>query len=166
MMSDLIFLKTGKAAEKEPAYVPAARGLLFVLEDNPKKGELNTDEYMQINLHAQKELCKLSPEFEKAQKHWTTLPKNQDRQLGGFFINVPNLNRDTSGEDWVHQEFDDYDGLVYAFGITREIDFRTGETWEPIPVVGFSMFGGIETLDDVGKEHRIRYQAFYIFVEK
>ena len=164
-MSELYFLKTGKRSENEPAFTPAARGLFFVLEDNPEKPELSEEEYLQLNLHAQKELRALSPEFEKAQKHWSELPKNQDRQLGGYFINVPRIEQDTTAEEWVH-EFDGYDGLVYAFAITREIDFRTGDTWKPIPVVGFSFMGGIDTLDDIGKEHRMRYRAYYVFTEK
>ena len=164
-MSEPTFWKTGKSSEKQPACKPAARGLFFVLEDNPKKGELNEDEYMQLNMHAQKELCALSPEFEKAQKHWTTLPKNADRQLGGYFVSVPRIENDTAAEEWVHQ-FDDYDGLIYAFAITREIDFRTGDTWKPIPVVGISLFGGIDTMDDIGKENRMRYRAYYVVAEK
>ena len=164
-MSDYTFWKTGKASEKEPAYKPAARGLFIVLEDNPKKKELNEDEFMMLNLHAQELLCAESPAFEKAQKHWSTLPKNNDRQLGGFMSEVSRVERDTAAEEWIH-EFDDYDGLIYTFAVTDEIDFRTGKSWKPIPVVGFSMSRGIETLDDVGKEHRMRYRIYFVFAEK
>ena len=164
-MSDLTFWKTGKASDREPACRPAARGLFLVLENNPKKEELTEDEYLAINLHAQKELCALSPEFEKAMKHWGGLPNNDDRQLGGFCVSLSRIEEDTAAEDWIH-EFDDYDGLIYVFTVTREIDFRTGKTWKPIPVFGFSLSRGIETLDDVGKEHRMRYRMYYVFSEK
>ncbi len=164
-MSDYTFWKTGKASGKDPACRPAARGMFMVLEDNPEKGELSDDEYLQINLHAQKELCAQSPEFEKAMKHWSALPKNKDRQLGGLFTNVRRIEEDTAAEEWIHT-FDDFDGLIYIYGITREIDFRTGRTWKPIPVVGFSLSGGIESLDDLGREHRMRYRLYYVFSEK
>lgn len=164
-MSDYTFWKTGKASGKDPACRPAARGMFMVLEDNPEKGELSDEEYLQINLHAQKELCAQSQEFEKAMKHWSSLPKNKDRQLGGLFTNVRRIEEDTAAEEWIHT-FDDFDGLIYIYGITREIDFRTGRTWKPIPVVGFSLFGGIESLDDIGREHRMRYRLYYVFSEK
>ena len=164
-MSDYTFWKTGKASGKDPACRPAARGMFMVLEDNPEKGELSDDEYLQINLHAQKELCAQSPEFEKAMKHWSALPKNKDRQLGGLFTNVRRIEEDTAAEEWIHT-FDDFDGLIYIFAITREIDFRSGRTWKPIPVFGFSLSGGIESLDDLGREHRMRYRLYYVFSEK
>ncbi len=164
-MSDYVFRKTGKASGKAPACRPDARGMFMVLEDNPEKGELSEEEYMQINLHAQKELCAQSPEFEKAMKHWSGLPKNNDRQLGGFCTSVRRIEEDTAAKEWIH-EFDDYDGLIYVFAITREIDFSTGRTWKPIPVFGFSLSGGIESLDDIGREHRMRYRMYYVFSEK
>ena len=164
-MQKLTFWKTGRKAEQEPEYKPAARGLYFVLEENPKKPELNEDEYMLLNLHAQKVLCSLSPEFEKAQKHWTTLPKNSDRQLGGYFVKVSKVERDGAAQEWIH-EFDDYDGLVYVFAVTIDIDFATRDTWKPVPVVGISFYGKIDTLDDLGMEHRMRYRAYFVFAEK
>ena len=101
----------------------------------------------------------------KAQKHWSSLPKNGDRQLGGFYNSVSRIENDTAAEEWIH-EFDDHDGLVYVFAITDEIDFRTGKTWKPIPVFGFSLAGGIDTMDDIGKEHRMRYRIYYVFTER
>jgi len=164
-MSDYVFRKTGKASRKDPACRPSARGMFMVLEDNPEKNELSEEEYMQINLHAQQELCAQSPEFEKAMKHWSGLPKNNDRQLGGFCTSVRLIEEDMAAEEWIH-EFDDYDGLIYVFAITREFDFRTGQTWKPIPVIGFSLSGGVESLDDIGREHRMRYRMYYVFSEK
>ena len=164
-MSDYTFWKTGKASGKDPAYRPDARGIFMVLEENPEKGSLSEEEYLKINLHAQELLRESSPGFAKAQQHWSELPKNADRQLGGFFSSVSRIAEDTAAQDWIHG-FDGYDGLVYVFAVTGEIDLRTGRTWEPIPVLGFSLAGGIDTLDDIGREHRIRYRMYYVFTEK
>ena len=162
-MAEYNFIKTGKDAERKPKFRPNARGLFMVLEDNPAC-ELSEDDYMKINLHAQKELCNLSKEFEKALKHWTRLPKTPKRQLGGLVTTVARLDDDCAAQEWI-DGFKDYDGLVYAFDIEQEIDLQTGEKRTPFPVIGFSPTRGFDFLDDLKDKHCAHYRLYFLFTE-
>ena len=167
-MEELKYVKTGTNADREPTFQPIARSLFMVLEEN-KKHEMKEEEFLTINLHAQKELCAQSSEFEKAQDHWSNLPKTPKRHLDNSLSNryneVPKIEEDTIAQEWM-DEFKTYEGLVYIFNVTREIDLTTGETRKPFPVVGFSLGGGLDFLDDIKDKDCVRYRLYYAFAEK
>lgn len=161
--SDMI--RTGREAEKELSCRPYARGLLMVLQEN-KEHELTDDDLMKINLHAQKVLAAGNPEFAKAQKHWTTLPHTPARQMNNGFLEVKSLGKRYSAEqEWIDQ-YANQEGLVYIFCVEEEIDLRTGETRRRMPVIGFSLSRGIETLDDMKDKYCISYRLYFAFAEK
>ena len=161
-MSEGTCIRTGKSADREPSFRPKARGMLLLTKKNPKH-ELTDDDYMTINLHAQKELCALSPDYEKAQKHWSTLPRTPARQLENGGAELDDLSDVSVAKDWLSQ-FDDYPGLIYIFDIEREVDLRSGTTRTPFPVVGFSLTG-FHFLDDLDDPYCIRYRIWYIYAE-
>ena len=167
-MGEIGYIKTGTASGQEPAFSPVARAVFMVLEEN-KDHEMTDDDFMAINLHAQKELRAESSEFGKAQDCWSNLPKTPERQLktplSGRYSPVPKIEEDTVAQEWI-TEFRDYDGLVYIFSVTRKIDLRTGETFKPIPVVGFSFSGGFDFMDDIGRKDCVRYRMYYAYAEK
>ena len=167
-MSENSFIKTGTASGQEPVFSPVARTLFLVLEENPNHA-LTDDDFMAINMHAQKELRTESREFGMAQDCWADLPKTPARQLknslSGRYSLVSRIEDDTVAQEWI-DEFKDYEGLVYIFSVSRKIDLRTGETFKPIPVVGFSFSRGFDFMDDIGSENCFRYKMYYAYAEK
>lgn len=167
-MSEYSYIKTGTASEQEPTFSPFARDIFMVIEEN-KNHDMTADDFMAINMHAQKELRSLSTGFGKAQDCWANLPKTDERHLSvslsGRYSPVSKIEEDTVAQEWIG-EYKDYEGLVYIFSVTRKIDLRTGETFKPIPVIGFSMSRGFDFMDDIGSKDCIRYRMYYAFAEK
>lgn len=167
-MSEISYIKTGTASGQEPTFSPIARTIFMVMEENANH-EMTDDDFMSINMHAQKELRSESSEFGKAQDCWSNLPKTPERQLttslSGRYSLVSKIEEDTVAQEWI-SEFKDYEGLVYIFSVTRKIDLRTGETFKPIPVIGFSTSRGFDFMDDIGSKDCVRYKMYYAFAER
>ena len=160
------FIRTGTQPDREPAGTPFARGMFLVIQANSKHGELTDDELMKINLHAQKELCDLSPVYQKAQKHWSDLPHTPARQMNNM-MGVTEKLTDGHGQaqEWI-DSFASQPGLVYIFCIDREIDLRSGKSRKPFPVVGFSFGRGFDFLDDIDDQYCIKYRIYYAYAEE
>ena len=161
------YLRTGARADAEPACTPYARGLFMILKRNHRHEEITDEEYMKINLHAQKELAALSPVFEKAQKHWTTLPHTPARQLDNMVVIASDLaDADENVQEWI-DSFASVEGLVYIFSIEREIDLHTGETFRPMPVsaVSFGM-GGMSFMGGKDDDQYMKYRVYFAYAEK
>ena len=163
-MSSYDYLRTGKKSDQEPTFRPFARGMFMLYRNNPEH-EPEDDDYIKMNLLAQKELSALSPDFARAQQHWSTLPHTPARQLENRFYSADSIDGDIDEErKWIDY-YASMDSLVSIFSIELEIDLRTGEKRKPFPVIGFSFGRGIETMDDMFDKHCIKYRIRFAYAE-
>ena len=163
-MQDFEYIRTGTEPEREPACTPYARGIYIVIQENAQHGEITEDEFLRINLHAQGELSALSPAFAKAQKYWTELPHTPARQMDNLFTETSWLaGENRNAREWI-ESFRTRPGLVYIFGIEREIDVSTGKSWLPQGVVEIHF--GFGPRDETLYKDKIRYRMYFAYAEK
>ena len=163
LMAEKKMIRTGTDADREPQFHPFARGIFLVTKPNPSR-ILSEEDYLAINLLAQKELCAASREFGQAQKHWSTLPNTEVRQLSNLGTEAEDLSHVPAAEEWI-RSFASLEGLVYIFQTEGEIDLRTRERRKPFPVIGFSLSGGLDFLEDLKDRDCVQYRIFYAFAE-
>ncbi len=163
-MQDFEYLRTGTEPDREPACTPYARGLYLAVQRNAQHEEITDDEFLRINLHAQKELSALSSVFAKAQKHWSELPHTPARQMDNLWVQVSWLaGKIKEAQDWI-ESFRTRPGLVYIFSVEREIDISTGRSWLPPGVV--EMHFGFGPRDETLYKDKIRYRMYFAYAEK
>ena len=163
-MQDYDYIRTGTEPDREPACTPYARSIYLILQKNALHGEITEEEFIRINLHAQKELSALSPVFTKAQKYWSELPHTPARQMESRWMQTSFLAGETrKAREWI-DSFSTRTGLVYIFGVEREIDISTGESWLPPGVVEITF--GLEPIDEERYKNKFRYRMYFAYAEK
>ena len=165
-MADYEYIRTGTQPDREPACTPYARGLYVITKRNARHEKVTEEDYIKINLHAQKELSALSPVFAQAQAFWSRLPHTQDRQMDNLCSKAARISSDNPNvKNWIGS-FASRPGLVYIFSIEREIDLDTGGTFKPIPVVGITFGQGFSYISDRFDEQYLKYRMYFAYAEK
>ena len=163
-MQDFEYFRTGTEPDREPACTPYARGIYIVIQKNAQHKEITEDEFMRINLHAQKELSYASPLFAKAQKYWSELPHTPARQMDNLWTQTSWLaGENQKAQEWI-ESFRTREGLVYIFSVEREIDVSTGRSWLPPGVMEIHL--GLEPVDETLYKDRFRYRMYFAYAER
>lgn len=159
-MNEADYQKLGAMKDREPCFMPDARGLFLITD---RKRAYTEDETIQMNLHAQKELKAISPAFLQAQEWWSNLPKTPARQLQSEVATHDDpWTADRMVADWMAQ-YDTLDGLAYYFDIGRKMNLVTGETQGDLAMMDV---GGMFRMPDFEGGDCASYRICYIFYEK
>ena len=161
-MNEANYQKYGAMRDREPCFMPDARGLLVVAEH---KRSLSEEQGALVNLHAQREMKMQSADFAVAQDWWVNLPKTPDRHLFNMEEAVSDIMlAESIAGRWAAQ-FDELDGLAYIFDVARTVNTKTGET-QTEPSVFTFRGTGFERLTYPKEKNCLRYHLFFAFYEK